>query len=166
MKKKFFISIYLIFTLILLCSLYYQIYDAPFILDDIPDIVENPDIKNLSVLKDKLIYPYSILNNKNDPSKPITYLTFALNYHFGKLNTFGYHLVDVLLHFINSILIFFFCYQIFSYIVCKRDSFILASFVSLLFIIHPINTTTVSYVFARSGQLSGCCFFAVNFIFH
>ena len=89
---------------------YYNSLKVPFILDDIGKIVENPDIRELGNLKTKLIYPYNKEYhnfNRNDPSRPITYFTIALNYHFGKLNPFGYHLVNLVIHILNAILVFF-----------------------------------------------------------
>lgn len=35
------------------------------------------------------------------------WVAFALNYKFGKLNVFGYHLAIVLIHFINGCLVYF-----------------------------------------------------------
>ena len=38
--------------------------------------------------------------------RPISYLSFALNYYFGKLNPFGYHIVNISIHLLNSLLLF------------------------------------------------------------
>jgi len=84
--------------------LYSNIYQAPFVFDDRPGIQENLDIRNswnyLSF--DRLLKPRDIVN-----------LTFALNYRFGKLNVFGYHLVNVLIHVINGFLVYFLAQTIF-----------------------------------------------------
>src|SRR3989339_332192 len=96
---------------------YHNSLNAPFIFDDIPKIVENPDIQQLSNLKTKLIYKYSENNKvfeRNDPSRPLVYLTFTLNYYFGKLNPFGYHLFNLIIHIFNAILVFFLAKKIIS----------------------------------------------------
>ncbi|MBN1383694.1 MAG: hypothetical protein JW983_02270, partial [Elusimicrobia bacterium] len=97
---------------------YYNSLHVPFLLDDIAKIVNNPDIKNLSNLKTKLIYPYSKnkVYERNDPSRPVVYFTYALNYYFGKLNTFGYHLFNIIIHVFNAILLFFLTKKIISLI--------------------------------------------------
>jgi tetratricopeptide (TPR) repeat protein len=155
--KTFLENKWLAIGLIVLISavVYYNSLHAPFIFDDIPKIIENPDIKQLENVKTKLIYPYDkeYYNFKrNDPSRPLTYLTFTLNYHFGKLNTFGYHLFNILMHIFNAVLIFFLTRKIILYIY-KKDSHFFSLFVALFFAVHPINTEVAAYVYHRSDSL-------------
>ena len=117
--------------------IYSNTLNSPFISDDLLKIVKNPDIKQLSNIRTKLIYPYATEDkdsnyNRNDPSRPLTYLTFMLNYRFGKLNPFGYHLLNVLLHAFNAVLIFFLTKIILLYIY-KKDSDIFSFLVALFF---------------------------------
>jgi len=85
--------------------IYSNIYQSPFIFDDRPGIQENLDIRNVGnyLSFDRLLKPRDIVN-----------LTFALNYRFGKLNVFGYHLVNVLIHVINGFLVYFLALTIFK----------------------------------------------------
>ena len=150
------IWIYLCLLGVITFGVYYNSLNAPFIFDDIDKIVENSDIRSLNNIKTKLIYPYDKENkkvNRNDPSRPLTYLTFTLNYHFGQLNTFGYHLVNVLLHIFNTILIFFLTREILSYSY-KKHQLIVPFIVAVYFGIHPINIDSVTYIFARAGVLA------------
>src|SRR3989339_85736 len=104
---------------------YHNSLNAPFIFDDIPKIVENPDIQKLSNLKTKLIYKYNEQYHnfkRNDPSRPLVYLTFTLNYYFGKLNPFGYHLFNLIIHIFNAILVFFLAKKIISVIYEKGST--------------------------------------------
>ena len=84
--------------------IYSNIYQSPFVFDDRPGIQENLDIHNVGnyLSVDKLLKPRDIVN-----------LTFALNYRFGKLNVFGYHLINVLIHVINGFLVYFLALTIF-----------------------------------------------------
>ena len=61
-------------------------------------MVENKTIRDLSNYNSpgKLLNPRAIVD-----------LTFALNYRAGKLNVFGYHLVNVLIHILNGFLVYF-----------------------------------------------------------
>jgi hypothetical protein len=57
-------------------GIYYNSLNAPFIFDDIPKIVNNHDIKKLSNLPEKLVYPYNKeykTFERNDPSRPLVY---------------------------------------------------------------------------------------------
>lgn len=141
--------------ILVVVSIYYNSMHAPFNFDDISKIVENPDIKDIRNIPTKLIYPYGNVKSfeRNDPSRPITYLTFTLNYFFGKLNTFGYRLVNVLLHICVAVMLFFLARRILSFTYGKYSN-PFALFVALVFASHPINTVVVSYIFNRAGQLS------------
>ena len=136
-------------------GVYYNSLNAPFTFDDISKIVENTDIQKLSNLKTKLVYPYGKIRffNRNDPSRPIVYLTFTLNYYFGKLNTFGYHLFNLVIHIFNAILLFFLTKKIVFYLY-KKDFVVFSFFVALFFAVHPINTSAVTYIFSRSDILA------------
>jgi hypothetical protein len=77
---------------------YGNIYDNSFVFDDTRSIADNPAIRN----------PDSLLSFKQ-PSIPriLVNLTYSLNYRFGKLEVFGYHLVNVIIHILNGILVYF-----------------------------------------------------------
>ncbi len=163
--NKFSENRWLAIGLITLVSMgvYYNSLKAPFILDDKPKIVNNPDIKKLDNIKTKLIYPYSKkfkTFKRNDPSRPLTYLTFTLNYHFGKLNVFGYHLFNLVLHILNSILVFLLAGKVFFYTINRKSFTHLSFFIAIFFALHPANVNTVTYIFARSGELATLFYFS------
>ncbi|MBL6995911.1 tetratricopeptide repeat protein [Desulfobacula sp.] len=85
--------------------IYSNIYRCPFVFDDLPRILENLDIRNVGnyLSFDRLLKPRGIVN-----------LTFALNYQFGKLNVFGYHLINVLIHIISGFFAYFLAHTIFT----------------------------------------------------
>jgi len=82
---------------------------APFILDDAHKIEMNPDLRveRLPEVFSRLVYPYAetYTFDRNDPSRPVTFLTYTLNYYFGKVNPFGYRLVNLLGHIGVSLLL-------------------------------------------------------------
>ena len=85
--------------------IYGNIYRCPFVFDDKRGIEEHSEIRalsNYSSLED-LLKPRAIVN-----------FTFGLNYKFGKLNVFGYHLVNVLVHIISGFLAYFLAHTIFT----------------------------------------------------
>ena len=78
--------------------IYSNTFNCPFVFDGIRLIVESQDIRDVS----------NFLDLKRLPtSRPVVDLTFALNYKFGKLNVFGYHLVNVLIHIANGFMVYF-----------------------------------------------------------
>ena len=149
----------LILILVLITIIIYSnSLKAPFIFDDIHKIVQNPDIKNIKNIFSKLIYPYNTndyIYDRNDPSRPLIYLSFTLNYYFGGLNTLGYHLVNLVSHILNSILIFLFILKILYFVNDNYKYKIQVAFlVSLIFAIHPVNVSAVTYIYSRSDLFS------------
>jgi protein O-mannosyl-transferase len=144
------------FIVFITCAVYYNSLRAPFIFDDRVKIERNPDIKQLANIKTRLFYPYRQGSHnffRNDPSRPVTYLTFTLNYYFGKLDTFGYHLFNILLHILNSLLVFMLARKLILYAL-KKDSAFFPFVTALLFAVHPVNTEVVTYIYHRSEGLA------------
>ena len=144
---------------------YSNTFNVPFIFDDEPNIVNNPIIKNLDYYttpaKAKVhegFAEYPLLINRYIGS-----LTFALNYKIHGLGVTGYHIVNLLIHLINSLLVYWFVHLIFitlasgtggdNPLFLKRASTI-ALFSSLLFVTHPIQTQAVTYIVQRFTSLA------------
>jgi tetratricopeptide (TPR) repeat protein len=139
------------FSLILLVSSvsYFNSLENSFHFDDRPVIEENPNIRELSDLS-------SIISH--NPSRPILFLSFALNYYFSHLNPFGYHLVNLILHGLTSILIYLIVELSFrSYSFSTNELLIparlVALFSSLIYATLPVHTESVSYIASRSSVL-------------
>lgn len=74
---------------------------VPFQFDDFSNISDNPVIADLdNFISGARGYHYN-------PRRYIGYLTFALNYHFGGLNVSGYHVVNLAVHILNAMLVYF-----------------------------------------------------------
>lgn len=140
-----------IFSIAVLASIIYSnSFYASFHFDDTPAIVENYAIQRFDI---KEIFSTS--------TRPILDLTFALNYYFGKLNVFGYHLVNLMLHIANGVILYFILLWTINPVNCinSRNStnpinFRLSLYASLIFISHPIQTQAVTYIVSRSSVLA------------
>ncbi len=77
---------------------YSNTFNSPFVFDDSVNIADNPLIKNL----DNFIFPSE--GYKGYLPRAVGMFSFALNYHFGGLDTTGYHIVNLAIHIINAIL--------------------------------------------------------------
>ncbi|MBI5122305.1 hypothetical protein HZA75_00440 [Candidatus Roizmanbacteria bacterium] len=115
----------------------------PFQGDDIGQIVNNPQISKLSNIPTFFFQSlvYSGLNSLKILHiyyKPILFTTFAMVYSlFGSIS-FPFHVLQLLLHIGNTLLLFFIFSRFF-----KRG---LVLFLSLIFLIHPINSESVIYI--------------------
>ncbi len=93
-----------------------------------------------------LLY-WAFTNIVNNNWSPVTLLSFAVDYKIYGLNAGGYHATSVFLHCINAILVFLILNIIFE----EKNK---AYFISLLFLIHPLNVETVTWISERKGVLS------------
>jgi protein O-mannosyl-transferase len=126
----------------------YQVYspalNGPFLLDDnsLPYMLPNFYVLPL---KDWI-----------GAIRPLLMFSYWLNFQqSGNESTFGYHLTNVALHFINGVLIYFAVRKVLSWVHAEKSrAEILAIFAAGLFLFHPIQTESVSYVASRSETLS------------
>ena len=131
--------------LILGVKIYSNTFDCSFHFDDIVRIVNNTDIRNITDVK-------AWWNSY--PSRPIGMFTFALNYHFNQLDIKYYHLVNLIVHLINTCLIWWLTLLIFSSPAMKdqpiaKDKKQIAFLTALLFVSHPLATQSVTYIVQR-----------------
>ncbi|MFT5387826.1 MAG: tetratricopeptide (TPR) repeat protein [Lysobacterales bacterium] len=142
MSNKVFITSWFFVICVIGLLIYLPAYHAPFQLDDYFTIILNPVIQNLSRLDHMWLY---------DPSRFITHVTFAINFAIGQLNPLGYHVVNVLIHIANASLVF-----TFILLFRKRMKICLSAtvFSVLIFLMHPIQTSAVTYVAQRSTLLT------------
>ncbi len=112
-----------------------------FVWDDKSYILFNPDIQTFNLLD--LIR--NNLFNAGGQYRPIPGIYFASLFGFFKYSTFFYHFPQLIIHIINTSLLFF----LFSKFLNKKLSF----FLSLIFLIHPIQVESVSYISAADNPL-------------
>ena len=125
------------------------------VFDDQFSIVDNPHIKNFA--NTGKIFQSGFFGDRSY-YRPLVALSFMLEYRFFELNPFFYNVTNLLLHLATGIIIFFLIRLIF------RDRK-LGFFVSLLFVIHPIQWEAVSNIAGRAIVLCGF-FFMSAFLFY
>ena len=132
---------------------YANTFHAPFVLDDIPGILEKPALQNGN--------PGQIWDS-SPHTRFIACLTLALNYRVGKYEVVGYHMVNLGIHLINSILIFLLAQAMFRTPIIKQTTGpdfqnhgqLIAFMAALLFVSHPIQTQAVTYIIQRVASLA------------
>jgi protein O-mannosyl-transferase len=90
--------------------------------------------------------------------RPLTTISFALNYFFGGANPFGYHLTNIALHALNSALVLL----LFDRFLRSRRAAVVGA---LIFAIHPIHTEAVAWISGRA-ELLATAFFLLAWLFH
>ena len=119
--------------------------------DDENYIKNNPLVYSIN-LKD--IFSQYVMGNYH----PLTILTFAIEYQIFGLNETGYHVVNVLLHLLNVVLVFY-------AINLLTNKPAVALVASLLFGIHPLHVESVAWA-AELKDLLYTFFFLASYIFY
>lgn len=130
--------------------IYYPTIDSPFHFDDFLYVANNEAIRSLK----NFVYPSG--------TRYVTYLSFALNYSIGGVNTTGYHAVNIAIHALNSFLVYALVSATLRTPVMTggRDgkdgvpAWLIGLFSSLLFAAHPVQTEAVTYVTQRFASLA------------
>ncbi len=79
--------------------------------------------------------------------RPVRTFTYGLNYLLGGDDPFGYHLLNVIIHSFNVVLLFLLFLR-------WTNSLIAATGGGLFFAIHPVQTAAVAYVSGRKDMLA------------
>lgn len=150
---KFF-SCFLLFILLFL--IYSNSFNASWHFDDIPNIkvnknVQVDDINYISIKK-------AAHGLKGNIKRPLSYISFALNWKVHQNNVFGYHLVNFSIHVITSFLLFFSILALFRSPrlrhVPKEDVFFIALLSTTLWAIHPIQVQAVTNIVQRMASMA------------
>ena len=161
--------------IVLTCAVIYSnSLDGPFILDDGHVIRDSEKIRDVSNF---LRFDQSVMR------RPFADLTLALNYRFGQLHTRGYHLINILIHMINGVIVYFLSGLILSRLLKPTDESssisnlesrgvrykasipLIALFTALIFVAHPIQTQAVAYICQRYASLAAL-FYMLSVLFY
>src|ERR1051326_1630275 len=131
------------------CAVYINSLGGQFVFDDTSIIQGNPQIRSISW--DSLGHIFGShywqgAETHGGLYRPVVMLSYAINYAWGELDPWGYHLINVLVHGLNSALVLLVILELF------RDR-AFAMWSGLLFALHPIHTEGVAYVVGRAESL-------------
>src|SRR3989337_1623146 len=149
----------LIFIIVCLSQfVYLNSLSNQFVYDDEFTIVTNYFIKtwnNLPSLFNKDYFKFS----GELSYRPVVTLSYFIDYTLWKLNPFGFHLTNTLLHTLNSVLLFFLLKRIFN---CQTTSFL----ATLIFSCHPLLTEAVNAISYREDLLAATFSIATFLLYH
>ncbi|HSV43453.1 MAG TPA: tetratricopeptide repeat protein [Candidatus Bathyarchaeia archaeon] len=154
-------------------AIYRNALESPFQFDDYDYIVDNPSVQAPDFIK--MIRQRWMLQKRF-----VVFLTFALQYRFHGLKPFGFHVVNVAIHLINALLVW---WMITFFVRTPRmasetsqwpkSQRLLPFTVALLFLAHPIQTQAVTYISQRFTVLAAffyllacCCYLQARGIIH
>ncbi|KAG1939153.1 protein O-mannosyl-transferase TMTC3 [Pimephales promelas] len=134
----------------LVVGCYWNSLFCGFVFDDVSAILDNKDLRPTTPLKNLFLNDFwgtPMSEERSHKSyRPLTVLTFRLNYLFSELSSSSYHLLNVVLHAVVCVLFLHFCR-----LLLDRSTSLTAA---LLFAVHPIHTEAVTGVVGRAELLS------------
>jgi protein O-mannosyl-transferase len=136
---------------VLLCTviIYYPALDGLFLLDD------QQNLKDLAEIEARGMGFYLFGSNAGPGGRPLALLSFALQYQSWPADAFAFKLVNLLLHLGNGALIFYICLLLCPTLKLNRSACLaLALPVTALWLLHPLQLSTVLYVVQRMTILA------------
>ncbi len=144
-EEKFWIwFIYLALTVITF-AIFWQVRSFDFVNYDDPDYVSNnPHVKN-GLSPSNIIWAFTSIHSHN--WHPLTSLSHMLDCHLFGPNPHRHHLINLLFHILNTLLLFAVLRQI-------TAAFWQSAFVAAVFAIHPLHVESVVWISERKDVLS------------
>jgi Tfp pilus assembly protein PilF len=154
--------------LIILLAIYSNSFYGEWHFDDYANIVNNPyvQIKSFSwpeikhcvfgIFQDRLL-------------RPLSYFSFALNYKFGGMDVFGFHVVNFIIHYLAAVFLFLFIYNTLKLPLLREKYSLIAYPVALLstflWAFNPVQVTSITYVVQRMASMAGL-FYVMSMYFY
>jgi len=154
--------IFLLLSLIVL-SAYNTNYNASWHFDDYPNIVDNPRIHikdfRFKSFKETLFAGFDkgqYLGRRL--YRPVSMLTFALNWYIGKDNVLGYHIVNNIIHLLSTLFLFLTVLNLFMSPNLKGkyqgNEYVIAFLSAVLWAVNPVQTQAITYIVQRMALLA------------
>jgi protein O-mannosyl-transferase len=132
---------------------YWPSFKVPFLFDDQNSIVDNSFIRMVRLT------PHALSRaafQDFQQNRPLSNLSFGLNYYINGLNPRGFHFVNFFFHILSAICILLILERVFT----RRSGSpghgrMIGLLASLLWLVHPINTQAVTYIVQRHTSMAG-----------
>jgi tetratricopeptide (TPR) repeat protein len=129
-------------------AVYANGFSGVFLFDDEPHIINSDKVKQLWP-------PWHLLATR----RPVLYVSLAVNFAAGGLSPWGYHLVNLTVHVLAALTLFGVVHRTLPaaplrvrFASAARP---LACAVALVWLVHPLQTQSVTYIIQRSESLMG-----------
>jgi protein O-mannosyl-transferase len=137
LTKRIAISIIVVLGIIV----YFNCLFNGFVWDDLPFIINNPQVHQVNL--PALLGPSMF--NVGPFYRPIPAIYFASIYSLFGAQAFFYHVLQVMLHLLDTSLLYVF--------LCFFFSNEIALLLALVFLVHPMNVESVAYIGATQSEL-------------
>ncbi|MDY6467998.1 hypothetical protein SKM57_05270 [Acinetobacter faecalis] len=156
--KKFKFNSILFLILGITSLLYWNGLYGDYVFDDSANILENNKLAMTELTYEALKAAYGS-GDAGPLGRPISMLSFALNHYFSGFDPFYFKLTNLFIHLLNGVLICFLSLSILNWInkdkkLSDQAIAITALAVTVVWLLHPLNLTSVLYIVQRMTSLS------------
>ncbi|MFH1982582.1 MAG: tetratricopeptide repeat protein [Pseudomonadota bacterium] len=171
-------SILLLIPVILVILVYAGTLRYPFIFDDIPNIVDNPAIR-----LDRLDASGLLQAAFKSPQtrRPVSNVSFAINYRFGGYAVAGYHCVNILVHIVTGMVFYLLAAETLRLIrgagvegqrdtagargAARDGTDLVALAAATVWMIHPLQIQSVTFIVQRMNSMAAM-FYILSMLFY
>ena len=148
-------------------AIYSNIFSSPFILDDLPFILNDPHIRMTEFTWENI---QKAAIEASPRHRPLPNISFAVNYYLGRYHVTGYHIVNITIHLFTGIILFFFFNITLNISSSRRTTFSLhpthiAMLAAMIWLVHPIHTQAVTYTCQRMTSLAAMFYILSLFLY-
>ncbi|KPA10604.1 conserved hypothetical protein, membrane [Candidatus Magnetomorum sp. HK-1] len=164
----------IVFTLLLIISggaIYLNTIHSPFVFDDIDCIVNEKNIRIKALTFEELKIAATESYYSKTHFRPVVMTSFALNYYFDGYHPRTYHIINILIHLLAGISLFFFIQFTLrlSYNISSTSSALIdlqnknhldtiSFFSTLIWLVNPLQVQAVTYITQRMTSMIGLFF--------
>ena len=152
--------------------IYSNSLNGPFVFDDLDEILGNESIRLTEINHHGL---WAAAFDSPSPKRPFANLSFALNYYAGGYDVTGYHLTNLVVHLASGVLVYCIALLTLRQLAGPRraetdpaTSIRAAAFAVVaagIFVAHPIQTQSVTYVVQRMSSMAAMFYFLSLLLF-
>lgn len=140
----------LLAVFVVVAGVYTPAMSGGYVFDDLRLIPKNPQVRLTELT-------WGNMQKVMDTSRPVAMLSFAFNYYFDGYAVAGYHATNIAIHLLTGLFLYLFLKQTMQLSVLRAQGermpwlpLVAAS----LWLVHPIQTQTVSYIVQRMNGLA------------
>jgi tetratricopeptide (TPR) repeat protein len=145
--------------------IYADMLTGPFIFDDKINIEDNPHIRITEITFKSLA---AAAFDSPLPRRPVANISFALNYYLHGDNVVGFRLLNIIIHIISGILLYFFIRATFRTPALQSwntNARWISFFAAAVWMVHPLQTQSIGYIVQRMNSLAAM-FYILSFLLY
>ena len=134
----------------------------PVINNDFINFDDNKFIYNNKLVQSERIEYYTIFKEQifTPNYKPLVYLFWSVEYKLFLNNSGGYHLISLVLHILNTFLVFLIISLLIGKFFQLKNASVIAFISTIIFALHPLKVESVAWAVELKDMLFAFCFFS------